>query len=348
MTLASLALPFLRLLDPERAHQATLLGLKSGFGPCGAKDPEALGQDIFGLHFPNPLGIAAGFDKNGEVPDAMLRLGFGFAEVGTTTPQPQAGNPRPRIFRLEAERAIINRLGFNNEGHEAMKVRLKRRQNKPGFVGVNLGANKDTSDKAADYVAGIKCFEGLASYFTINVSSPNTPGLRGLQNRGELSDLLARVLEARQGTTPILLKIAPDLLTEEREDIAAVVLESGIDGLIVSNTTLARDGLVSGTHAGEAGGLSGKPLMPMATEVLADMYRLTKAQVPLIGVGGVASGEDAYRKIRAGACLVQLYSALTFDGPDLVGAIKRDLGAALKRDGFENISDAIGADISLK
>lgn len=346
MSLASLALPFLRLLDPERAHQATLLGLKSGLGPCGSKDPEELGIDLFGLHFPNPLGIAAGFDKNGEVPDAMLRLGFGFAEVGTTTPRPQAGNPRPRIFRLEAEQAVINRLGFNNQGHAALKVRLDRRhkRNCGGIVGVNLGANKDTSDKAADYVTGIECFEGLASYFTINVSSPNTPGLRGLQSRDELSDLLGRVLSARQGSTPVLLKIAPDLLHEEREDIAAVVLESGIDGLIISNTTITREGLVSGPHADETGGLSGKPLMSLATEVLADMYRLTKGQVPLIGVGGVSSGDDAYRKIRAGASLVQIYSALTFGGPALVGAIKRDLNAALQRDGFANVADAVGAD----
>ncbi len=347
MSLTSRMLPLLRMLNPERAHQVTLLGLKSGFGPRGVKDTEALGQDILGLHFPNPVGIAAGFDKNGEVPDAMLQMGFGFAEVGTTTPRSQAGNPRPRIFRLEAERAVINRLGFNNAGHEPMKARLIRRQNKKGIVGVNLGANKDSSDKAADYVRGIECFEGLASYFTINVSSPNTPGLRGLQSRDELSDLLGRVLHARQGKTPVLLKIAPDLMPEEREDIAAVVLESGIDGLIVSNTTLVREGLVSGVHANEAGGLSGRPLMAMATQVLADMYRLTAGQVPLIGVGGIASGEDAYQKIRAGASLVQLYSALTFDGPDLVGAIKCDLEAALQRDGFSTISQAVGADISL-
>jgi len=342
MSLASLSLPFLRLLDPERAHQATLLGLKTGLGPCGKKDAPSLGVDVCGLHFPNPIGIAAGFDKNGEVPDAMLRMGFGFAEVGTTTPRPQNGNPRPRIFRLDAERAVINRLGFNNQGHAAMRARLERRQGRDGVIGVNLGANKDTEDKADDYVIGIKFFEGLASYFTINVSSPNTPGLRGLQSRDELSDLLGRVLEAREDNTPVFLKIAPDLLPEEREDIAAVVLESGVDGLIVSNTTIARDGLVSGRHAEEAGGLSGKPLMQKSTEILSDMYRLTKAQVPLIGVGGVASGADAYDKIKAGASLVQLYSALTFEGPELIGSIKRDLEKALKHDGFGAIADAVG------
>ncbi len=347
MSLSSLALPFLRLMDPEQAHQATLLALKSGLGPCGRPDPAALGIDLLGMHFSNPLGIAAGFDKNGEVPDAMLKLGFGFAEVGTTTPRPQSGNPKPRIFRLQQDRAVINRLGFNNEGHAAMEARLKKRKSKGGIVGVNLGANKDTEDKAADYVIGIKRFESLASYFTVNVSSPNTPGLRGLQSRAELEDLLGRVLEAREGQTPILLKIAPDLVYEEREDIAAVVLESGVDGLIVSNTTIARDGLVSGRHADETGGLSGAPLMDMATDVLADMRRLTKGRVPLIGVGGVSSGTDAYKKIRAGASLVQLYTALTFQGADLVSKIKRDLAANLKRDGYDRLEDAVGVDVGI-
>ncbi len=347
MSLSSLALPFLRLMDPEQAHQATLLALKTGFGPYGKRDPEALGIDLLGMHFPNPLGIAAGFDKNGEVPDAMLKLGFGFAEVGTTTPRPQSGNPKPRIFRLQQERAVINRLGFNNEGHSAMEARLKKREGNGGIVGVNLGANKDTQDKAADYVLGIKRFEALASYFTVNVSSPNTPGLRGLQSRAELEDLLGRVLEARVGKTPVLLKIAPDLVYEEREDIAAVVLESGVDGLIVSNTTIARVGLISGRHADETGGLSGAPLMDMATDVLADMRRLTKGTVPLIGVGGVSSGTDAYKKIRAGASLVQLYTALTFQGADLVTKIKRDLASNLKRDGYKCLEDAIGVDVGV-
>jgi dihydroorotate dehydrogenase len=347
MSLSALALPFLRLMDPEQAHQATLLALKTGLGPCGKKDPDALGIDLLGMHFPNPLGIAAGFDKNGEVPDAMLKLGFGFAEVGTTTPRPQSGNPKPRIFRLQQDRAVINRLGFNNEGHEAMEARLKKRGGKGGIVGVNLGANKDTEDKAADYVIGIKRFENLASYFTVNVSSPNTPGLRGLQSRAELEDLLGRVLEAREGQTPVLLKIAPDLVYEEREDIAAVVLESGVDGLIVSNTTIARDGLVSGRHADQTGGLSGAPLMDMATDVLADMRRLTKGTIPLIGVGGVSSGTDAYKKIRAGASLVQLYTALTFQGADLVTKIKRDLASNLKRDGYKRLEDAIGVDVGI-
>lgn len=347
MTLSSLALPFLRMMDPEQAHHATLLALKTGLGPRGRKDPEALSINVLGMNFPNPIGIAAGFDKNGEVPDAMLKLGFGFAEVGTTTPRPQEGNPKPRIFRLQQDRAVINRLGFNNEGHAAMEARLKKRGSRSGIVGVNLGANKDTEDKAADYVIGIKRFEGLARYFTVNVSSPNTPGLRGLQSRTELEDLLGRVLEARVGQTPVLLKIAPDLVYEEREDIAAVVLESGVDGLIVSNTTIARDGLVSVRYAGETGGLSGAPLMNMATDVLADMRRLTKGRVPLIGVGGVSSGTDAYKKIRAGASLVQLYTALTFQGAELVTKIKRDLASNLKRDGYDCIEDAVGVDVGI-
>ncbi len=349
MSLASLALPILRQFDPETAHKLTLLGLKTGLAPRGKPSPDNLAINCFGFSFANPFGIAAGFDKNGEVPDAMLRLGFGFAEVGTTTPRPQKGNPRPRIFRLDAEEAVINRLGFNNEGHAAMKARLEKRIRCGcgGVVGVNLGANKDTEDKAADYVTGIKCFEGLASYFTVNISSPNTPGLRGLQNKAELEDLLGRVLAARTSDVPVLLKIAPDLVAAEREDIAGVVCTSGVDGLIVSNTTIAREGLVTGRHAGETGGLSGKPLMDKATEILGDMYRLTKGQVPIVGVGGVASGSDAYRKIRAGASLVQLYSALTFKGPALVDQLKIDLSGLLARDGFASLSDAVGADIDL-
>lgn len=346
MSLASLSLPVLRLLDPETAHRATLLGLKSGLGPKGKTDDPALAVKVFGLSFPNPLGIAAGFDKNAEVPDAMLKLGFGFAEVGTSTPRPQPGNPRPRIFRLDQHQAVINRLGFNNEGHEATLARLQARARKPGIVGVNLGANKDTEDKAADYVTGIKRFEGLAHYFTVNISSPNTPGLRGLQNRAELEDLLTRVMAARQGTTPVLLKIAPDLDEAECEDIAEITLASGVDGMIVSNTTIAREGLVDGRHASETGGLSGAPLMQKSTEVLRRMARLTDRKLPLVGVGGVASGDDAYAKIRAGASLVQLYTALTYQGPGLVTRIKNDLAAALRRDGFATVQDAVGADLT--
>jgi dihydroorotate dehydrogenase len=339
--------PALGLFSPERAHRLTILGLKTGFGPRQRHaDPAILGVNLFGLRFANPLGIAAGFDKNGEVPDAMLAMGMGFAEVGTVTPQPQAGNLRPRVFRLSEQGAVINRLGFNNEGHAALRRRLEARRNRGGIVGVNIGANKDAADRIADYEEGIRAFEDLASYFTVNISSPNTPGLRALQGRGELETLLARVLKARQGKVPILLKIAPDLTPADCADIAGVALDMKLDGLIISNTTIERKGLVSGPNAGEPGGLSGKPLMDMSTKMLARMYRLTGGRIPMIGVGGVASGADAYAKIRNGASLIQLYTALTYDGPALVTRIKRDLANALTRDGFTRLADAVGVDVN--
>jgi dihydroorotate dehydrogenase len=346
--------PLMSLLDPEDAHKLTLRALKMGLGPTvTASDPAILAVDLFGLHFENPLGIAAGFDKNGEVPDAMLAMGMGFAEVGTVTPLPQQGNPRPRVFRLPVHRAVINRLGFNNEGHAALKKRLQARRGKRGFaggiVGVNIGANKDATDRVADYEAGIRTFDGLASYFTVNISSPNTPGLRALQGKGELEALISRVLAARRTDlprlTPVLLKIAPDLTSEELSDIAEVALAQGLDGLIVSNTTIMREGLVSGLHAKETGGLSGAPLFDMSTSVLREMYRLTQGRVPLVGVGGISSGADAYEKIRAGASLVQLYSALTYEGPALVTRIKRDLAARLAADGFAHLRDAVGTGV---
>lgn len=352
MDLFPLARPFMSLIDPETAHRLTIRALRMGLGPRQMQpDPVSLSIDLFGLHFENPLGIAAGFDKNGEVPDAMLAMGMGFAEVGTVTPRPQAGNPRPRVFRLPLHRAVINRLGFNNEGHEALKKRLVARRVKRGIVGVNIGANKDASDRIADYEAGIRTFDGLASYFTVNISSPNTPGLRALQNKAELETLISRVLAARRtdkaSMTPVLLKIAPDLGAEELADIAEVALRLGLDGIIVSNTTIAREGLVSGVNAGETGGLSGAPLFSMSTKVLAEIYRLTRGRIPLIGVGGISSGDDAYAKIRAGASLLQLYSALTYEGPALVGRIKADLAAHLAADGFAHLKDAVGADVKL-
>ena len=343
-----LARPLIGLLDPETAHGLTLQALRMGLGPRPrAADPASLAVDVLGLHFENPLGIAAGFDKNGEVPDAMLAMGMGFAEVGTVTPLPQAGNPRPRIFRLPAHRAVINRLGFNNQGHAALKRRLEARRARPGIIGVNIGANKDAADRIADYEAGIRAFEGLASYFTVNISSPNTPGLRALQNRAELETLVARVLAARKGSTPVLLKIAPELGPDELADIAEVALAQGLDGLIVSNTTIARGDLVSGVHAQETGGLSGAPLLAMSTAVLADIYRLTGGRLPLVGVGGISNGRDAYLKIRAGASLLQLYSALTYEGPGLIARIKRELAACLEADGFAHLKDAVGADVKL-
>ncbi|PKP78364.1 MAG: dihydroorotate dehydrogenase (quinone) [Alphaproteobacteria bacterium HGW-Alphaproteobacteria-3] len=350
MDLFPLARPFASLIEPETAHRLTIRALRLGLAPRQREpDPASLAIDLFGLHFENPVGIAAGFDKNGEVPDAMLALGMGFAEVGTVTPRPQSGNPRPRVFRLPLHRAVINRLGFNNEGHEALKKRLLARRGRPGIVGVNIGANKDAADRIADYEAGIRAFDGLASYFTVNISSPNTPGLRALQGKAELAGLVARVLAARRTDrarpTPVLLKIAPDLVAEELADIAEVALAEGLDGLIVSNTTIAREGLISGVHANETGGLSGAPLFEMSTSVLRDMYRLTKGRLPMIGVGGIGSGDDAYEKIRAGASLVQLYSALAYDGPALVARIKRDLAARLAADGFAHLKDAVGADV---
>lgn len=350
MDLFPVARPLMSLLDPEAAHGLTLRALRLGLGPTRREaDPASLGIDLFGLHFENPVGIAAGFDKNGDVPDAMLAMGMGFAEVGTVTPLPQSGNPRPRIFRLPVHRAVINRLGFNNEGHAALKKRLIARRRRPGIVGVNIGANKDATDRIADYEAGIRCFEGLASYFTVNISSPNTPGLRALQNKAELQKLVARVLAARRSDrahpTPVLLKIAPDLNAEELADIAAVALDEGLDGLIVSNTTIIREGLVTGLHANETGGLSGAPLFAMSTAVLREMYRLTRGKIPIVGVGGISSGDDAYAKIRAGASLVQLYSALTYEGPALVARIKRGLAARLAADGFAHLKDAVGADV---
>lgn len=346
------AFPYVRsilgLVEPELAHKLTLIGLRCGLGPKQRDfDAASLSQTLWGLTFKNPVGIAAGFDKNGEVPDAMLAMGFGFAEAGTVTPLAQPGNPKPRIFRLADQGAVINRLGFNNHGHAALKRRLEARRARGGIVGVNIGANKDSADRIADYEAGIRCFEGLASYFTVNISSPNTPGLRLLQNIDELRQLVSRVMVARQGATPVLLKIAPDLTQEELADIAAVALELKLDGLIVSNTTIMRQGFVTGPYAGETGGLSGRPLFSLSTAILRDIYRLTKGTLPIIGVGGIASGADAYAKIRAGASLVQLYSALTYEGPALVSDIKRDLAARLAADGFVNIRQAVGVDSGL-
>ena len=290
---------------------------------------------IAGIAFPNPLGMAAGFDKDGEVPDALLRLGFGFAEVGSITPLAQAGNPRPRLFRLEEDRAVINRMGFNNEGHDAALRRLAGRQGRGGIVGVNVGANKESDDRIGDYVKGIAAFSGAASYFTVNISSPNTPGLRALQSRAELEQLLARLNEARTKQAkrpPMLLKIAPDLRDDELEDIAATCAGGAVDGIIVSNTTLSREGLRS-ARAQEQGGLSGLPLLELSTRKLARMHVLTGGRIPLVGVGGVHDGPSALLKIRAGASLVQLYSALVYQGPALVGTILSFLAAEVARSG---------------
>lgn len=345
-----LAGPVLRALDPEKAHGATIALLRSGLVPAPSlPDDPALAQTLWGIRFSNPVGLAAGFDKNAEVPDAMLRQGFGFVEVGSVTPRPQPGNPRPRVFRLPAERAMINRYGFNNDGLDAVAARLSARASRPGIVGANIGKNKDTVDAADDYAAGIRRLAPFVRYLVVNVSSPNTPGLRTLQGRGPLEALLGRSLEARAAACPaqpppLLLKVAPDLTEEDKADIAEVALASGIDGLVVSNTTVARPAGLPPDIAAEAGGLSGAPLMAPSTRVLSEFHALTGGRLPLVGVGGIASGEDAYAKIRAGASLVQLYTALVYRGPALVGRIRRDLSALLRRDGFRSLAEAVGAD----
>ena len=337
----------LRLLAPEAAHRLTIRLLSAGLGfyTSGADDP-ILETRLWGRRFPNPIGMAAGYDKNAEAYRALLRLGFGFAEVGSVTPRPQPGNPKPRLFRLTEDRAVINRMGFNNDGVEAIARRLQGRGRLPGPLGINLGKNKDSADAAADYVRGVQVLGPYADYLVINVSSPNTPGLRALQGREPLAALIEAVKRARHDACPemppLLVKIAPDLQPEDKHDIAAVALESGIDGLIVSNTTIARPPSLRSAHRAEAGGLSGAPLFQPSTALLAEMYRLTQGRLALVGVGGVASGADAYAKIRAGASLVQLYSALVYEGPGLVGRIKRELAQALRRDGFSSLSQAVG------
>jgi len=337
-------MPLLRLLPAERAHQVTLALLKAGLVPASApvRDP-ILASSHWGLDFPNPLGLAAGFDKNGEVPDAMLRQGFGFVEIGSVTPRPQPGNSRPRLFRLSEDKAVINRMGFNNYGLDFAAARLGERK-RSGIVGANLGKNKDSADAIADYVAGVTRLAPLADYLVINISSPNTPGLRALQGKEPLRALIDGVAEALPSGKPLLLKIAPDLTGEDRADIAEVALASPLSGLIVSNTTIERPASLRSPHAKETGGLSGQPLFAAATQVLAHMYRLTGGKLPLVGVGGIGSAEQAYAKIRAGASLLQLYSALVYGGPALVGEINRGLAKLLRRDGFSSLSEAIGTD----
>ena len=340
--------PVLRALPPEPAHRLTLAVLAAGLGGrAAAADPPSLGLRLWGRDFPNPVGIAAGFDKDARAPEALLRLGFGFVEVGTVTPLPQPGNPKPRIFRLEADGALINRFGFNSGGLDALVGRMQRRRREAGIVGVNLGRNRNSTDAARDYAEGARRAAPLADYLVVNVSSPNTPGLRDLQGRDALADLLQAVLAARDETgsrPPLLVKIAPDLDDAARADIAAVAVASGIDGIVICNTTVARPPGLLSPFAGEAGGLSGRPLFAASTALLADMYRLTGGRLPLIGVGGIASAADAYAKIRAGASLVQLYTALVFAGPALLGEIKSGLAWFLRRDGFATIADAVGAD----
>jgi dihydroorotate dehydrogenase len=329
--------------DAETAHRLTIRALGTlPHRPLPAPEP-MLRMSLAGIEFPNPVGLAAGFDKNAEVPDAMLGFGFGFVEVGTLTPRPQAGNPKPRIFRLAEDRAVINRLGFNNAGQDAALARLRRRRRR-GIVGVNIGANKDAADRIADYVAGTRAMAGVADYLTVNISSPNTPGLRALQDRAALADLLAGVMAARGDFgPPVFLKVAPDLLPADIDDIAEVSAAARIDALIVSNTTIGRPALGS-RHAGETGGLSGAPLKPLALERLRDFRRATGGMIPLMAAGGIASAEDAYARFRAGASLVQLYTALVYKGPGLAKRIVAGLPDLLRRDGFADLASAVGSD----
>lgn len=352
MALYPLLRPLAFALDAERAHRLTIAALKLvPPGPPAARDPR-LSISVAGLEFPNPIGLAAGFDKDAEVFAQMLGFGFGFAEVGTVTPLPQTGNPRPRLFRLAGDRAVINRMGFNNRGLEAARARLARRGSGPstslrtGLVGVNIGANKESADRIADYVAGVRAMAPVADYLTVNISSPNTPGLRGLQDKGALDELLVAVMEARGAAgPPVFLKVAPDLERHAIEDISAVALSRKVDALIVANTSVSRSDLKS-LHRGEAGGLSGAPIKALALQRLRDFRSATAGAMPLIAVGGIENGADAFSRIRAGASLVQVYTALVYRGPGLARRITRELTALLEQSGFASLADAVGSEAS--
>lgn len=353
MSLTQHLMPLVRLLPPERAHDLAISALERGWvRPLSWRPPLSLRTQLWGLTFDSPVGMAAGFDKDARVAGALYGQGFGFVEVGSVTPRPQPGNPKPRLFRLSGDRAVINRMGFNNQGHAAMLARIERLRaggGLPGPLGVNLGKNKDSEDDVADYVAGVQVFAALADYLVVNVSSPNTPGLRALQDKEPLLKLLTSVRDARDGLElaappPVLLKIAPDLEDDDIGDIAQVALEAQVEGLIATNTTVSRPDTLRDAQAPEQGGLSGRPLFEMSTRVLARLYKQTAGKVALIGVGGIASGADAYAKIKAGASLIQFYSAMVYEGPDLAARIGRELADLLAQDGFANIAEAIGLD----
>ncbi|CAH0476808.1 unnamed protein product [Peronospora belbahrii] len=361
--LAEPFMPIVRLFDPETSHQIAVNCARFGLTPKDPEiDPELLHIKALGLQFTNPLGIAAGFDKDGEAINGMLDMGFGCVEIGSVTPKPQPGNPKPRVFRLNEDLGVINRYGFNSKGLEYVQARLERyvgsrakRQapgngHRSGVLGVNLGKNKLTEDAAADYVKGVQALGKYADYLVVNVSSPNTPGLRTLQGKIQLKNLLVRVIKARDEVAatekrniPLLVKIAPDLTDEDKKDIADVALDLELDGLVVSNTTLSRPDSLKSAAKLETGGLSGLPVRDLSTKVLADMYKLTKGKILLVGVGGVCTGQDAYDKIRAGASLVQMYSCLIYESPLAVPRVKKELAALLRRDGYESVMDAIGA-----
>ena len=351
--LYELARPLLHKIDPETAHHLTLKGLKALPLCKRERDDAALSVRLWDRTFPNPVGLAAGFDKNAEVITPMLNFGFGFVEVGTVTPKPQEGNPRPRVFRSASDQAVINRMGFPNEGLEVFRKNfenfLSAKPRPAGVVGLNIGMNKDQTDPAKDYCALVRQLGPLADYLTINISSPNTPGLRDLQKKENLLGLLTLIMEERQKSCgqdlpPLLLKLAPDLLENQQQDIAEAVLQAGIDGVILTNTTLDRPETLSQPFGGERGGLSGAPMREKTLTILRNFYALTQGKIPLVGVGGIACGDDAYDKIKAGASLVQLYTALVFKGPGVVKEIKHTLIRRLKEDGFTHIGDAVGAD----
>lgn len=337
--------PLLFRVPAEQAHRLTLMAL--GAAPLARRlAPEpALTQRVAGIVFPNPVGMAPGFDKNAQVPDAVLRLGFGFTEIGTVTPRPQEGNPAPRLFRLVEDRAVINRMGFNNNGADAVAARLRTRLGKPGIVGVNIGANKDSADRIADYAAMTRTMAPLATYLTVNISSPNTPGLRALQDEGALAELLDAVIEARGAlATPVFLKLAPDLQRADVDAICRIALDRRLDALIVSNTTIERPASLRSVHAGETGGLSGEPLRQMALERLREFRKASGGAIPLIGVGGIASADDAWQRIRAGASLVQIYSAMVYEGPGLARAIVTGLAKRVRQEGMTSIAEAVGTE----
>lgn len=344
--------PALFKLEPEQAHKAAIMALQLGLAPNGRLSNDGLSQTIFGLKFDNPIGIAAGFDKNAQVPNEIIKVGFGFAEIGSVTPRPQAGNPKPRIFRVPEHKGVINRMGFNNDGHETVLDRMRnvRMNKKSGQIGVNIGANKDSDDFIADYELGIETFYNVADYFVANISSPNTPGLRALQSKKSLEQLVSRICakrdvmhESLSKYVPLILKIAPDLTDEDIDDIAAICLGSNLDGVIVSNTTIRRDFIKGHIHENEAGGLSGKPLFEFSTHMLARFYQATKGKIPLIGTGGIYDGASAYAKICAGASLVQLYSCLVYTGTGIIDDLRQGILDGLKRDGFDTIEQAVGS-----
>lgn len=348
----NIVVPLVQRVDPEIAHSIAVYALKWRLLPKEkSEDPISLRTHVWDMIFKNPLGIAAGFDKQGEAIEGLYDIGFGFIEIGSVTPKPQPGNPKPRVFRLLEDKAIVNRYGFNSDGHEIVWERIKQlREDKDftGIIGINLGKNKDSDDAVQDYINGIKKFADVADYFVINVSSPNTPGLRNLQNKKELETLLTKVNNTRKAINshqPLLLKLAPDLSDSELQDVADVVLQPNtkVDGLILCNTTTKRINLIN-VNQTENGGLSGAPLTDMSTRIISDMYKRTKGKIPIIGVGGVFSGEDAYHKIKAGASLVQVYTSYIYNGPPIVGRIKRELNEILKKDGFTSVREAVGKD----